>query len=121
MSPTGIAITRVVRVQSPMAYPATRSQLARLEVAAIAHGRYRHHPARFTTHRAGHSSERLFREREVWHGKSVVFIVPDHGDRVYVQEMTNLFLSVMGFKEIAVHQVSARGKWAVADTGPKYD
>jgi hypothetical protein len=50
-----------------------------------------------------------------------VFIVPDHGDRVYVQEMTNLFLSVMGFKEIAVHQVSARGKWAVADTGPKYD
>lgn len=48
-----------------------------------------------------------------------MFIVPDHGDRVYVQEMTNLFLSVMGFKEIAVHQVRARGMRAVADTGPK--
>lgn len=37
---------------------------------------------------------------------SVVFIVPDHGDRLYVQEMTHLLLAVMGFKEIAVHQVS---------------
>ncbi|WRT67065.1 uncharacterized protein IL334_004031 [Kwoniella shivajii] len=35
---------------------------------------------------------------------SVVFVIPDHGDRVYVQEMTNLFLTTMGFKEIAVHQ-----------------
>ncbi|WVW83184.1 hypothetical protein I302_105202 [Kwoniella bestiolae CBS 10118] len=35
---------------------------------------------------------------------SVVFIIPDHGDRVYVQEMTNLFLTTMAFKEIAVHQ-----------------
>ncbi|ORY33761.1 putative nuclear actin-related protein [Naematelia encephala] len=35
---------------------------------------------------------------------SVVVIVPDHGDRAYVQEMSNLLLSVMGFREIAVHQ-----------------
>ncbi|WVQ70170.1 uncharacterized protein L199_008395 [Kwoniella botswanensis] len=35
---------------------------------------------------------------------SVVFIIPDHGDRVYVQEMTNLFLTSMAFKEVAVHQ-----------------
>ncbi|WVR05120.1 hypothetical protein IAU60_002132 [Kwoniella sp. DSM 27419] len=35
---------------------------------------------------------------------SVVFIIPDHGDRVYIQEMTNLLLTTMGFKEIAVHQ-----------------
>ncbi|WVF72264.1 hypothetical protein IAT40_007076 [Kwoniella sp. CBS 6097] len=35
---------------------------------------------------------------------SVVFIIPDHGDRTYVQEMTNLLLITMGFKEIAVHQ-----------------
>lgn len=39
---------------------------------------------------------------------SVVFIVPDHGDRLYVQEMTHLLLAVMGFKEIAVHQVRPR-------------
>jgi len=32
--------------------------------------------------------------------------VPDHDDRTYVQEMTNLLLSVMSFKEIAVHQES---------------
>nr|XP_031862869.1 uncharacterized protein CI109_001881 [Kwoniella shandongensis]KAA5529941.1 hypothetical protein CI109_001881 [Kwoniella shandongensis] len=37
---------------------------------------------------------------------SVVFIVPDHGDRVYVQELTDLLLSVLDFKEIAVHQES---------------
>ena len=37
---------------------------------------------------------------------SVVLLVPDHGDRIYVQEMTNLMLTVMGFKEIAVHQVN---------------
>jgi hypothetical protein len=65
MASAGVAITRVVRIQSPMAYPATRSQLARLEVATIAHGRYRHYPARFTTHRAWHSSQRLFRERQL--------------------------------------------------------
>ncbi|OCF41209.1 hypothetical protein I317_04955 [Kwoniella heveanensis CBS 569] len=35
---------------------------------------------------------------------SVVFIIPDHGDRTYVQEMTHLLLVTMGFKEIAVHQ-----------------
>lgn len=37
---------------------------------------------------------------------SVVLIVPDHGDRIYVEELTNLILNVMGFKEIAVHQES---------------
>lgn len=36
----------------------------------------------------------------------MVLLVPDHDDRTYVQEMTNLLLSVMGFKEIAVHQES---------------
>ncbi|WVQ78037.1 hypothetical protein IAT38_000118 [Cryptococcus sp. DSM 104549] len=35
---------------------------------------------------------------------SVVFIVPDHGDRVYVQEMTGLLLNVLGFKAISVQQ-----------------
>ncbi|WWC90112.1 uncharacterized protein L201_005045 [Kwoniella dendrophila CBS 6074] len=39
-----------------------------------------------------------------YHKYSVVFIIPDHGDRNYVQEMTNLFLTTMAFKEIAVHQ-----------------
>jgi actin-related protein 8 len=33
-----------------------------------------------------------------------VFLVPDHGDRLYVQEMTGLLLGEMGFKEIAIHQ-----------------
>ncbi|KAK8869874.1 hypothetical protein IAR55_000442 [Kwoniella newhampshirensis] len=37
---------------------------------------------------------------------SCVFIIPDHGDRVYVQAMSDLLLSVMAFKEIAVHQES---------------
>ncbi|KAL7422269.1 Actin-like protein arp8 [Cryptotrichosporon argae] len=37
---------------------------------------------------------------------SVVLIVPDHGDRFYVQELTRLLLGTMGFKEIAVHQES---------------
>lgn len=35
---------------------------------------------------------------------SILFIVPDHDDRTYVQEMTHLLLSVMNFKEIAIHQ-----------------
>ncbi|ODN84742.1 hypothetical protein L202_00622 [Cryptococcus amylolentus CBS 6039] len=35
---------------------------------------------------------------------SVLFIVPDHGDRIYVQEMTHLILKVLGFKAIAVQQ-----------------
>ncbi|WVQ71591.1 hypothetical protein IAR50_001131 [Cryptococcus sp. DSM 104548] len=35
---------------------------------------------------------------------SVLLIVPDHGDRVYVQEMTHLILKVLGFKAIAVQQ-----------------
>lgn len=35
-----------------------------------------------------------------------MLIVPDHGDKAYVQEMTHLILGVMGFKEVAVHQVS---------------
>lgn len=34
----------------------------------------------------------------------MVLIVPDHDDRTYVQEMTHLLLSVMNFKEIAIHQ-----------------
>lgn len=34
-----------------------------------------------------------------------MFLVPDHGDRLYVQEMTGLLLGEMGFKEIAIHQV----------------
>lgn len=37
---------------------------------------------------------------------SVVLIVPDHGQRVYVQELTNILLRVMGFKDIAIHQES---------------
>lgn len=37
---------------------------------------------------------------------SVVLIVPDHGQRVFVQELTNILLNVMGFKEIAIHQES---------------
>ena len=37
---------------------------------------------------------------------SVVLVVPDHGDRFYVQEMTTLLMGTMGFKEIAIHQVS---------------
>lgn len=35
---------------------------------------------------------------------SVLLIVPDHGDRVYIQEMTHLILQVLGFKSIAVQQ-----------------
>ncbi|OWZ65573.1 hypothetical protein AYX14_01119 [Cryptococcus neoformans] len=35
---------------------------------------------------------------------SVLLIVPDHGDRVYIQEMTHLVLQVLGFKSIAVQQ-----------------
>lgn len=38
---------------------------------------------------------------------SVVLIVPDHGDRTYVEAMSHLLLSVMGFNQIAVHQVRA--------------
>ncbi|KAK1924798.1 hypothetical protein DB88DRAFT_504858 [Papiliotrema laurentii] len=37
---------------------------------------------------------------------SVVLLVPDHGDRAYVQEMTHLLLTTMGFNQIAVHQES---------------
>lgn len=37
---------------------------------------------------------------------SVVLVIPDYGDRVYVQEMANILINVMGFKEIAVHQES---------------
>lgn len=37
---------------------------------------------------------------------AVVLIVPDHGQRVYVQELTNILLRVMGFREIAIHQES---------------
>lgn len=39
---------------------------------------------------------------------SVVLIVPDHGDRFYIQEMTSLLMDTMGFKEIAIHQVHFR-------------
>lgn len=37
---------------------------------------------------------------------SVVLIVPDHGDRAYVEQIANILFMVMGFKEIAVHQES---------------
>lgn len=37
---------------------------------------------------------------------SVVLVVPDFGDRTYVQEMANIILNVMGFKEITIHQES---------------
>lgn len=37
---------------------------------------------------------------------SVVLVVPDFGDRMYVQEMANIILNIMGFKEIAIHQES---------------
>lgn len=30
--------------------------------------------------------------------------MPDFGDRAYVEAMTHLLLTIMGFKEIAVHQ-----------------
>ncbi|WWC61199.1 uncharacterized protein I303_103779 [Kwoniella dejecticola CBS 10117] len=39
-----------------------------------------------------------------YHKYSVVFIIPDHGDRNYVETMTNMFMTSMAFKEIAVHQ-----------------
>lgn len=35
---------------------------------------------------------------------SVILIVPDFGDRTYVESMTQLLMTEMGFKEIAVHQ-----------------
>jgi actin-related protein 8 len=35
---------------------------------------------------------------------SVIFIVPDYGDRSYIEAMTRLFLTEMDFKEIAIHQ-----------------
>ncbi|KAK4688229.1 actin-related protein 8, partial [Tremellales sp. Uapishka_1] len=38
------------------------------------------------------------------HKYSVLLIVPDHGDRFYVQEMTNLILGEMGFLQISVQQ-----------------
>jgi len=50
---------------------------------------------------------------------SVVLIVPDHGDKAYVEEMTRLILGVMGFKEVAVHQVSFPFRVAVKLTGRK--
>lgn len=37
---------------------------------------------------------------------SVVLVIPDFGDRVYVQEMANILMNVMGFKELAIHQES---------------
>lgn len=37
---------------------------------------------------------------------SVVLVVPDFGDRTYVQDMANIILNIMGFKEIAIHQES---------------
>ncbi|CAK9786897.1 actin-like ATPase domain-containing protein [Cutaneotrichosporon oleaginosum] len=36
----------------------------------------------------------------------VVLVVPDFGDRLYVEQMTNVMLNIMGFKEIAIHQES---------------
>ncbi|WWC69531.1 uncharacterized protein I206_103473 [Kwoniella pini CBS 10737] len=39
-----------------------------------------------------------------YHKYSVLFIIPDHGDRNYVETMTHLFMTSMAFKEIAVHQ-----------------
>lgn len=37
---------------------------------------------------------------------SVVLLIPDHGDKEYVKAFTHLLLVILGFKEIAVHQVS---------------
>ncbi|BEI91665.1 uncharacterized protein CcaverHIS019_0404850 [Cutaneotrichosporon cavernicola] len=37
---------------------------------------------------------------------SVVLVVPDFGNRVYVERMTDVILNIMGFKEIAIHQES---------------
>ena len=37
---------------------------------------------------------------------SVILLVPDFGNRTHVEQMTHLLLREMGFKEIAVHQVS---------------
>lgn len=34
----------------------------------------------------------------------MVLIVPDHGDRTYIQEFTRLLMGEMGFREIAIHQ-----------------
>lgn len=50
---------------------------------------------------------------------SVVLVVPDHGDRFYIQEMTSLLLGSMGFKEIAIHQVSYYPCWIVAAASAK--
>ena len=37
---------------------------------------------------------------------SVIFLIPDLYDHVYVREMTDLLLKTMGFKQICVQQVS---------------
>lgn len=35
-----------------------------------------------------------------------MLIVPDHGDKAYVEQLSNILFNVMGFPEIAVHQES---------------
>lgn len=48
-------------------------------------------------------SELGIRQREYFN-YSVILIIPDFGDPAYVEQMTQLLMGSMGFKEIAVHQ-----------------
>lgn len=49
---------------------------------------------------AGHSDDLAIDRQKM----SVILIVPDFGDRAYVDSMANLLFTYMGFKEIAIHQ-----------------
>lgn len=50
----------------------------------------------------------------------MVLIVPDYGDKEYIKAMTHLLLVVLGFKEIAVHQVSYREPCFVSSSKESY-